>query len=614
MAYITAPDFALRSVNWSLDRPAQNNMSSWTGKRTVVANPWHGKWRARVELATVQGEDKVRSLRSFLARCKGQVNTFRLYATAGAQNSNKDVLSASAAAQGATSMTISGADTTLLDGQMVTVNGQLLVLTADQSGSTITFEPPLRKAVSAGTTVVTSRPYALVYMANSQQGYSIEPWRLFGSSFEVEEAILEPDGTPPEGDNLLTDFKAALYSRDGVGYALSALPGYSFTRNGQQGAIDAAGAVQWFAANTPAINSAGFHVYGAATNTLRESQTFDSATWTKQNSTVTANALAAPDGTTTADLIVENTATGPHGVDAAVSPSPPVSTVLTISTIVKYAGRQWLWIAPFGPAGGTTNYAWFDIQNGVVGNRGSTTVSSSITPLANGFYRCAVVITTTATAGALNVGLRGQTANGATADYAGSGGNAFYLWQAQCLDGNYPNGGPLIATTAAAVTLGASNLEVGAALPNGDFIAWAVFNQSRLATRSAFSFSTAGAGSANERLLARAQGGTALEFQPVAGGAAQPGPTNISNAFAAGRNVILIGRRNGKYISAARHPNGTITIRDDASGTGAVPAITALDIGSNAGGAEQVNGAVEFTAQKNGTFTDAEITAILQGA
>src|SRR6478736_703923 len=49
---------------------------------------------------------------------------------------------------------------------------------------------------------------------------------------------------------------------------LAAMSGYSFTRSGEQGAIDASGAVAYFAPNTPAINNRGYHAYPALTNVM----------------------------------------------------------------------------------------------------------------------------------------------------------------------------------------------------------------------------------------------------------------------------------------------------------------------------------------------------------
>lgn len=75
-----------KKVSWSLDRPAQVNRSAWTGRRQVIANPWHGKWSASVELVPIIGEPAVRLWRAFLARLKGQVNSFELPATEGPQH------------------------------------------------------------------------------------------------------------------------------------------------------------------------------------------------------------------------------------------------------------------------------------------------------------------------------------------------------------------------------------------------------------------------------------------------------------------------------------------------------------------------------------------------
>jgi hypothetical protein len=52
----------------------------------------------------------------------------------------------------------------------------------------------------------------------------------------------------------------------------------------------------------------------AEENLLLQSQTFDNAYWTKTNITVTANSTTAPDGTTTAESILETATTGQHQV------------------------------------------------------------------------------------------------------------------------------------------------------------------------------------------------------------------------------------------------------------------------------------------------------------
>lgn len=188
MTLITAPTFRIASIEWGLDRPAQVNRSAWTGRRTVVGNPWHAKWRARVELTRLQGDAEFRSIRAFFARCKGQINTFRLPATVEAQNANTGVTLSAAAAAGATELTITGAGTAMEEGQMVTLNDQLLIIT-EVVGGTLTFEPTLRIAAASGTTVETANPTCLVALSQPEIAWSIAPYRMHSLSFDVEEAI-----------------------------------------------------------------------------------------------------------------------------------------------------------------------------------------------------------------------------------------------------------------------------------------------------------------------------------------------------------------------------------------------------------------------------------------
>lgn len=126
-------------------------------------------------------------LRSFFVRCNGPANRFKIPGVAESQNANSGV-TAGAAAVGSSSMTISGAASALTEGQLVTVNEQLLALVADQTGSTITFEPPLRAAVALGAAVETSQPWAVVKMAGDI-GWQVELGPIFTASFSVEEAF-----------------------------------------------------------------------------------------------------------------------------------------------------------------------------------------------------------------------------------------------------------------------------------------------------------------------------------------------------------------------------------------------------------------------------------------
>lgn len=193
MAIITAPAFALKQVDWTLDRPAQINRSAYTGTRTVVANPWHGIWRAKVTLRTEQGEAAIRTLRGFFASLKGQINTFQLTAVETAQHGSGTSTAAAIGAQGATTITLNNTPP-LTAGMLATVtlpsgNLQMVMLTAAIAGSVITFEPPLREAIAIGALVDTANPTCLVALASSAFGWGVSNWRRYDIGFDVEEAF-----------------------------------------------------------------------------------------------------------------------------------------------------------------------------------------------------------------------------------------------------------------------------------------------------------------------------------------------------------------------------------------------------------------------------------------
>jgi hypothetical protein len=224
------------------------------------------------------------------------------------------------------------------------------------------------------------------------------------------------------------------------------IPGWSFSRtdtNGTATALDLAGNVIQFATGVPRITNRGILVEEARTNLLLRSTEFDNASWTKSNVSVTANAIAAPDGTTTADKAIA--ATG------SVNPLLYTQTTLTaasytVSVYAKAAELTWLAIR-FDPA--TTKYSWFDLANGVVGTVDATH-TATITALANGWYRCTV--TATGTVATWFSVITPTTANNVST-YTGNSVNGIYIWGAQLEAGAFATS-PII-TTGAAGTRGA---------------------------------------------------------------------------------------------------------------------------------------------------------------
>jgi hypothetical protein len=163
----------------------------------------------------------------------------------------------------------------------------------------------------------------------------------------------------------------------------------------------------------------GQTVAKAEENLLLQSQTFDNAYWTKTNITVTANSTTAPDGTTTAESILETATTGSHQVfRSAVITS---SNTHVRSVFAKPNGRNWL--AIYGGAG----RSFFDLQNGVTGTVEAGYTASMI-DAGNGWYRCILIgpAGTSSYAGLYNIADADNSIS-----YAGDITKGLFIWGAQ---------------------------------------------------------------------------------------------------------------------------------------------------------------------------------------
>jgi hypothetical protein len=218
---------------------------------------------------------------------------------------------------------------------------------------------------------------------------------------------------------------------------------------------DLAGNVLYVPPNTLRMCDRGQLPFESRTNLCLRSQEFDNASWSKTDTTVTANAIAAPDGTTTADLLTEGVA----GTAITTQVNVAATTAAhALSFCFKAGTATWIrvrWVEQVSGSNGPQ--AWFNIATGVAGTintagAGGTATSSKIEVLADGWYRCSLV---------------GQIASGtlaqvqvlsASADASSTRVNnaTYYTWGAQAELGAFPS--PYIPTTTVAVTAAASNV------------------------------------------------------------------------------------------------------------------------------------------------------------
>jgi hypothetical protein len=198
------------------------------------------------------------------------------------------------------------------------------------------------------------------------------------------------------------------------------------TRNGDDGGTIAIWGAQ--------LNVGALQPYYSTTvkNLLGYSQAFDNAAWTKTNSSITANATAAPDGSVTGDKLVENTASGQHFINVA-GITTISGTPYTASVYMKAAERTFAAIEAVLTTGGVEGV--FNLTAGTVtlsAYGGAAAPTGSITSVGNGWYRCVVTFTANGASTALRATKLYQ--NSTTQSYTGDGTSGIFIWGAQLSD------------------------------------------------------------------------------------------------------------------------------------------------------------------------------------
>ncbi len=205
--------------------------------------------------------------------------------------------------------------------------------------------------------------------------------------------------------------------------------------------------------------SKGLLIEEQRTNLLTYSEQFDNASWAYNlNSVINQNVIVAPDGTLTADKLVETTATALHGVGTAASIFTAGGTY-TISVFAKAAERTRLLVAFANDAG---DPATFDLANGTVVSTGAGNLGAFINAVGNGWYRCVSVVSPTKA----NPYPTFILDNGTTNNYTGDGYSGIYIWGAQLEAGAFPTS--YIKTTSAQATRNAD----AASMTGTNFSSW----------------------------------------------------------------------------------------------------------------------------------------------
>jgi hypothetical protein len=224
-----------------------------------------------------------------------------------------------------------------------------------------------------------------------------------------------------------------------------------------------------FALENPGyLESLGLLIEEQRMNLLTRSEQFDNEAWAKPGeATAIANISVAPDGTLSADKLVEFNGSVNQAFEQTAT--LVLGTAYAISIYAKAAERTQFRIA--GRFGGNWTVfpaARIDLTNGTVLNS-TGDKTATVESVGNGWYRCTVYGTSAVgTSGGLVVSP--LLTGGTSSVYQGDGTSGIFIWGAQLESGAFPTS--YIPTTATAVT---RNPDI-ARMSGVDFSSW--YNQS----------------------------------------------------------------------------------------------------------------------------------------
>lgn len=267
---------------------------------------------------------------------------------------------------------------------------------------------------------------------------------------------------------------------------------FTFARASTVMATSSAGVLTSIASGSPAFDydpvtlaARGLLIQEQRTSIHTYNQQFDNAAWTKITATITADATTAPDGTTTADKLVEDaTAATAHYILQAQAVTS--GTSYTESVFAKAGERSQVAIL-LGTSGfGANVVGIFTLSgDGTASLSVSGTASSvKIEKYPDGWYRCSLTSQATASASPQT---HIRLASGGVTAYDGDGASGLYIWGDQFEAGTFATS-YMGETTSASITRLADSCTITGAAFSSWFGAAAgtLVLRGRLATASAF--------------------------------------------------------------------------------------------------------------------------------
>lgn len=329
------------------------------------------------------------------------------------------------------------------------------------------------------------------------------------------------------------------------------------------------------------------------TNSILYSEQFDNAAWTKTRSSITANTVVAPDGTVTADKLVENTDTNSHLLLPLNAITLSTGIAYSYSIYAKAAERSILRLGNNDLGG-----VFFDVATGSVTSVGSG-FTGSITSVGNGWYRLnAIQASNSNASGRLVVTL---VSTGTTTSYTGDGVSGLYLWGAQLEAGAFATS--YIPTVASSVTRSADVASVNTLSPWFNATEGTVFAEYDIAGYSSFN-PVVDIGTDQNNIITMSLNSSIISRLVVVDGAVSQ--VNITLGVAIANTTYRQANAYKLNDFAATRNGGTVIT--DTSGT--VPAVTQATLGGTIGLSRSLNGHLRRVAYYPRRLLDAELQTL----
>lgn len=259
------------------------------------------------------------------------------------------------------------------------------------------------------------------------------------------------------------NFASNTYKINGDSVPLSNI--VTFSRNSSASFVDVDGLIKYVTANEIRIDrnpltgvSRGILIEEQRTNLLINSEMFGEAIWSKNDCTVSLNVTASPDGSNTADKIVENSATAAHFVQQVITAVS--GTAYTVSFFVKAAERSFCLVG-FSGGGVGEVLVGVNLTTGAIVSTLNSPDATSVTQFRNGWFRISVTKTATASVAFGARAYASQDGQQANRSYLGDGTSGVFAWGGQLETGAFPTS--YIPTTTAQATRLADNAKIDGA-------------------------------------------------------------------------------------------------------------------------------------------------------